>query len=237
MPMHHITSNVPATENQQNRTKVATTADPALNQLRHYIFHGWLLQRQQLPEQLQHYWNYHEELAVGDGLMFKAHWLVIPTSLRAEGLHAGHLGGEKTLLRAWETVFWPRISDDVRNAVKLCDVYMKPAQQKEQQVPHDVPSLPWFKLGVEMFEYHSHYHLLVANYFSKFPFVKKLTDQMAGPRINMGYQQRCTQIWEPSLCPKNSNLPCSTDLKCNTLTWGILSRMVSLRLWSELWRA
>ena len=62
---------------------------------------------------------------------------------------------------------------------------MKPAQQKEQQVPHDVPSLPWFKLGVEMFEYHSHYYLLVANYFSKFPFVKKLTDQMAGPRISL----------------------------------------------------
>ena len=73
MPMHHITSNVPATENQHDRTKVATTADPALNQLRHYIFHGWLLQRQQLTEQLQHYWNYREELAVGDGLMFKAH--------------------------------------------------------------------------------------------------------------------------------------------------------------------
>lgn len=49
IPMHHITSNVPATENQLDRTKVATTADPALNQLRHYIFHGWLLQRQQLP--------------------------------------------------------------------------------------------------------------------------------------------------------------------------------------------
>ena len=67
-----------------------------------------------------------------------------------------------------ETVFWPGISDDVRNAVKLCDVCMKykPAQQKEPLVPHDVPSLPWFKLGVDIFEYRSHRYLLVADYFS-----------------------------------------------------------------------
>ena len=120
-----ITSAVPATDNRLDRTRIATTADPALSQLRHYIFHGWPLQKQQLPERVQHYWNYREELAIEDGLIFKAHRLVIPTSQRAEhlkDLHAGHLGEEKTLLRARETVFWPGISDDVRNAVKACDV-------------------------------------------------------------------------------------------------------------------
>ena len=74
---------------------------------------------------------------------------MIPTSLRAEylkDLYAGHLE-QKTLLRARETVFWPGISDDVRNAVKLCDVCMKykPAQKKEPQEPYDVPSLLWFR--------------------------------------------------------------------------------------------
>lgn len=182
IPVHHITSNVPATDNRPDRTRVATTADSALNESRHYIFHGWPLQRQQLPERLQRYWNYSEELAVEDGLIFKAHRLVIPTSLRAEylkDLHAGHLGKEKTLLRARETVFWPGISDDVRNAVKLCDVCMKYklAQQKEPLVPHDVPSLPWFKLGVDIFEFRSHHYLLAADYCSKFSVVKKLTNQ------------------------------------------------------------
>ena len=46
--VHHITLTVPATDNRLDKTRVATTADPALNQLRHYIFHGWPLQRQQL---------------------------------------------------------------------------------------------------------------------------------------------------------------------------------------------
>lgn len=121
--------------NHLDRTRNVTIADPALCQLQHYIFHGWPLQKRQLPEQVQHYWNYCEDLAVEDGLIFKAHWLVITNSQRAEylkDLHAGHLREEKNLLRACERVFRPGISDDVRNTVKACEVCQehKPAQQK-----------------------------------------------------------------------------------------------------------
>ena len=61
----------------------------------------------------------------------------------------------------------------------------KPAQQKEPLVPHDVPSLPWFKLEVDIFGHRSHHYLLVADYFNKFPFVKKLTSQTAGHVIRL----------------------------------------------------
>ena len=88
------------------------------------------------------YSNYREELSVKHGVLFKAHRLVIPTLLRAEylkDLQTGYLAGEKTLLKAHETVFWSGISDYVRNAVKLCDVCLKykPAQQKKPLIPHD----------------------------------------------------------------------------------------------------
>ena len=100
--VHQITNAIPATDNRLDRTRTATTADPTRNQLRHYILHGWPLQKCQLPQPIQHYWNYREELAIEDGLIFKAHRLVIPTSQRAEylkDLHARHLGEEKTLLK------------------------------------------------------------------------------------------------------------------------------------------
>ena len=61
----------------------------------------------------------------------------------------------------------------------------KPAQQKEPLVTHDVPSLPWFKLGVDIFEHRSHHYMLVADYFSKFPVVKKLTNQTAEHVISL----------------------------------------------------
>ena len=190
IPVHQITNAIPATDNRLDRTRIATTADPTLNQLRHYIFHGWPVQKRQLPEPVQHYWNCREELAIEDGLIFNAHRLVIPTSQRADylkDLHAGHLGEEKTLLRARETVFWPGISDDIRNAVKVCDICQKhkPGQQKEPLIPHDVPSMPWVKLGVDIIEHHSHHYLLVADYFSKFPIVKKLSNQTSGHVINL----------------------------------------------------
>ena len=190
IPVHQITNAIPVTDNRLDRTRIATTADPTLNQLRHYIFHGWPLQKWQLPQPVQHYWNYPEELAIEDGLIFKAHRLVIPTLQREEylkDLHAGHLGEEKPLLRAGETVFWPGISDDIRNAVKACDICQKhkPAQQKEPLTPHDVPSMPWVKLGIDLFEHRSHHYLLVADYFSQFPIVKKLSNQTSGHVISL----------------------------------------------------
>ena len=153
--LQYITNAIPATDSRLYRTRVATTTDPALNQLRHYIFHGWPLEKRQLPEPVKHYWNYREELAIEDGLIFKVHRLVIPTSQRAEylkDLHTGHLGEEKTLLRARETVFWPGISDDIRNAIKACEVCQKhkPAQHREPLLSHDVPSMPWTKLGIDI---------------------------------------------------------------------------------------
>ena len=116
--------------------------------------------------------------------------LVIHTWQRAEhlkDLHAGHLGKEKTPLRARKTVFWPGISDDIRNAVKACDICQKhkPAKQKEPLMPHDVPSMPWVKLGIDIFEHRSHHYLLVADYFSKFPIVKKLSNQTSSHVIGL----------------------------------------------------
>ena len=84
-------------------------------------------------------------------------------------------------------MFWPGISDDIRNAVKACDICQKhkPAQQKEPLMPHDVPSMPWVKLGIDIFEHRSHHYLLVADYFSKFPIVKKLSNQTSGQVIGL----------------------------------------------------
>ena len=52
-------------------------------------------------------------------------------------------------------------------------------------MPHDVPSIPWVKLGIDLFEHRSHHYLLVADYFSKFPIVKKLSNQTSGHVIGL----------------------------------------------------
>ena len=47
-------------------------------------------------------------------------------------------------------------------------------------MPHDVPSMPWVKLGIDIFENRSHHYLLVSDYFNKLPIVKKLSNQTPG---------------------------------------------------------
>lgn len=104
IPVYQITYALPATDNRLDRTRTVTTADPALCQLRHY--HGWLLQKSQHPEQVQHYWNYREELAIEDGLVFKAHRLAIPNSQSriSEGSPCRSPGrGENSFKYTWDS--------------------------------------------------------------------------------------------------------------------------------------
>ena len=91
------------------------------------------------------------------------------------------LGRGEALLRARKTGFWPGFPDYIRNAVKACDICQKhkPAQQKERLIPHDVPSMSWAKLRINIFEYHSHHFLLVSYYF------KKLSNQMSCHMIGL----------------------------------------------------
>ena len=37
-------------------------------------------------------------------------------------------------------------------------------------IPNDVPSIPWGKLGIDIFEHRSHHYLLIAGYFSNFSY-------------------------------------------------------------------
>ena len=71
--------------------------------------------------------------------------------------------------------------------MKACDICQKhkPAQQKEPLMPHDVSSTPWVELGIDIFEHHFHHYLLVADYFSKSPFVKKLSIQTSGHVVGL----------------------------------------------------
>jgi hypothetical protein len=47
---------------------------------------------------------------------------------------------------------------------------------KEPLTPHDVPSKPWHTLGSDLFFWNNSYYLLVCDYYSKFPLVRKLSN-------------------------------------------------------------
>ena len=125
MPVHHITSEVSATEPQLDRMRVAIQADPVLSQPKHQIFQGWPDVGRCVPERFNTFLNYRDELAVEDGLIFKGHKLVILASQKhgfLQDLHAGHLGEEMTLLRVRESVYWPGIGGDNNKIYQGCNI-------------------------------------------------------------------------------------------------------------------
>ncbi|KXJ16873.1 hypothetical protein AC249_AIPGENE3746 [Exaiptasia diaphana] len=62
--------------------------------------------------------------------------------------------------------------------VKGCPAcqHNQPMNIKEPPMPHDIPSKPWHTLGSDLFFWNGSPYLLISDYFSKFPIVRKLNN-------------------------------------------------------------
>ena len=120
-----ITSNIPVSSSEIDLIHGETAKDPTLNLLIHYIHMGWPVDRRMLPHKLHAFWNYREDLSMENGLITKGARLIIPSTLRRkvlEQIHEGHLGIEKCMLKARDSVFWPGISNEIRETVEKCGI-------------------------------------------------------------------------------------------------------------------
>ena len=91
-------------------------------------------------------------------------------------LYYGHLGIEKTRLRAKDSVYWININRDIDTTVRSCHTCQEhqPAQQHETLLPHEIPSRPWEVVGTDMFFFNDADWLIIADYYWKFPIVRKM---------------------------------------------------------------
>ena len=87
--------------------------------------------------------------------MVKGQKIVVPNGLRGEmveRLHEGYLGIDKTIARAREVLFWPGMTVDLTEKIKNCPVCLesRPSQQPEPLRSHEIPPLPWAKVGTDV---------------------------------------------------------------------------------------
>ena len=70
-------------------------------------------------------------------------------------------------------VYWPSMEADITDYIKRCLTCIKSSNLPVEMLhPHEVPPGPWVKIGVDFFQDHlGKKHLIVADYFSKFPYV------------------------------------------------------------------
>ena len=190
-----------------------TSKDPTLTLLKHYIHMGWPNECRILLQELHMFWNYIEDLSMENRLITKGARLLIPSTLQRkvmEQIYDGHLGIEKCMLKARESVFWPGISNDICETVEkcgICQVSSKAA--KPVGNVSDVPPHAWHTLGTDLFYWNKIDYLVVGDYFSKYLVVRKLPNSSTHTVIKeLGLI--FTELGRPFIL-KSDNGPCYTS--------------------------
>ncbi|XP_058828239.1 uncharacterized protein K02A2.6-like [Topomyia yanbarensis] len=188
-----------------------------------YVEHGWPFYHQ-LDDLSQLFYKHRHLLHYENGLLFKEHRLVIPTSLQStitKWLHAPHLGVEKTLARARSQFFWPGMSNDISEFVKGCSVCEKFTRniQKEPLHQGSPPNYPFQCVGIDLYEYAGHDHVVIVDAYSGFVISRQLGEKSARHVINVLDRVFCdygytTQIRSDNV-PFNSSAFDSYANKCN----------------------
>lgn len=175
-----VMSNINISDKQLNKLVNVTESDSELTVLKSFVLNGWPNHKNDLPIEVRPYWNVRGELTLSKGLIVKGTALLIPKQMRHEmltRLHYSHSGVTKTQLKAKDVVYWPNINNHIADIVSKCETCITYAKnyRSEPLMPHEVPSLPWEKVGTDIFQIGNAFFLLVVDYFSKYPELVKLT--------------------------------------------------------------
>ena len=175
--IHEISSQFTSSLLEEIRT--ATDEDDKLRSLKEVIYVCWPQSRSDVHRVLLPYWNFRDELTIDNGIVTKGTRIVIPRKIRSRilaQLHLAHQSVEKTRLHARTAVYWPGIYDDIEQMVKACSICQEaqPQQHKEPMIPSDVLPRAWHTVGADLFHSKGTEYLLTSDYYSKFPFVRRL---------------------------------------------------------------
>ena len=196
LQINQITSQLKAWEDSLHKIRQATQADDSLTILKHIIQHGWPKTVKEVPQEIQKYWTFQEELTIEDGLILKGMCIVIPEEMRAK-----------------ETVYWPGLNDQLENLILNCQLCLKYSKSKNKSTPptalgHEVPAVPWNKVATDIFHYESQLYLLVVDYTSRFPIVRRLKS-MSAQNMAEQFQSIFSEYgWPDTLVSDNG--PCYT---------------------------
>ena len=150
---------------------------------------GWLNSRSSVVPLARPYYNFRDELTNLGALLFKGQYVVIPRSLRPlmmKKLRSSHLGTKGCLRRARKVFYWPGMNREVKELISACHFCntFKPEQCRGPLLPHEIPSHPWSRVGVDLFQLGDKLYLITLNYFSNFTEVDHLMTTTSTQVIN-----------------------------------------------------
>lgn len=177
--LEHTIHTIQISEKQLEIVRDATAKDQQLSALREQVIRGWPEKATDAPKIIRNFFSMRDCISVEDGVLFVGQRMIIPEQLKSEYLeriHTGHLGITKCQLRAKDSIYWPGMSTDIEKYVKECIFCLQNSrsQSAEPMMAHELPTQPWEILSSDLFELEGKTFLLIADHFSKMPFVKLL---------------------------------------------------------------
>lgn len=174
-----IASQINVTDRGLAELQLETTKDPDLSELKKIIANGWPNNNRKIKDTIKIYARYKSDLTVIDDVIYKDQRCVIPKSMRKkilEKVHYSHLGFNKCLRFAQESVFWPTMRNEIKTMVENCFICQRYAKSltPEPLHSHEIVQKPWYKVGCDIFELENLKYVLVVDYYSKFVELEKL---------------------------------------------------------------
>ena len=147
----------------------STSQDEQLTRLKHYINARFLCEKKNLPTDLHEFWPHKEMLSIESGLITSGNRIIVPREMQPEMLqyiHEGQQGKERCLLRARNTVFWPKMTFDVQQLIEKCMIFQEYGKSQPLiGTTQELPPFPWQTLATDLFYWKMMDFVIVADVF------------------------------------------------------------------------
>ena len=131
-----------------------------------------------LPTDLHEFWPHKDMLSIKSGLITCGNRIIVPREMRPEMLqyiHEGNQGKECCLLRARNTVFWPKMTYDTQQLIEKCMICKEYGKSQPLiGTTQELPPFPWHTLARDLLYWKWMELLIVADVFSKYILVRRL---------------------------------------------------------------
>ena len=152
--------------------------DEQLTRLKGYINTGFPCDKKNLLTDLHEFWPHKEMLSIESGLITCGNRITVPREMRPEMfqyIHEGHQDKERCLLRARNTVFWPKMTHDIQQLMEKCMIFQEYGKSQPLiGTTQELPTFPWHTLATYLFYWKRMDFLIVSDVFSKYVIVRKL---------------------------------------------------------------
>ena len=217
-----------------DRVKHAASHDSETNTLIPTILSGFPETKEELPNNIQPYWNIRNDLTCLDGVALYNNRIVVPRSLRTEVLdclHSAHQGVVGMKARARTSVYWPGINCAIssrRAQCKTCDRIGR-SQPAEPMLPSPAPEYPFDQVVADYFDLAGIKYLVYADRYTGWVVVIKTPK---GEADSVALKKQLRMLFGIYGAPRELSTDggppfCSYDVQSFLTVWGVHSRISS----------